>query len=909
MSLGKSKLSLWFSGKSVPEDDRPFAVLVELLEARAERTSSTSRRGLAAWRGWRKAADQERGGEARGARQSAGEDPAAAAARPGTYSVRPPYGELPARLHGRDGLLADLEQALTEGHEQVQVLHGLGGCGKTATALRLARHARDLGQQVFWVSATTNERLLTGMAQIARELGAPDDDLDHAWAGRSSALDLVWRHLNRAGERWLLVVDAVDDLSVVASEHGLSGDGTGWIRPSRSGLTVVTSRVGNPLLWGTESVCRVVDVLSADDGAKVLIDLAGEVGPVEEARALALRLGGLPLALHLAGSYLGKVRRNLGSAFGAIRARPVGDFTGYTAELDRLGAPLLDAGEPLRFGTDAGRLRRLVSHTWEMSLDLLTQQGLPEARLLMRVLSCFAPGPFPAVLLAHGLITPEGKSPEGFQDGEAAVDALVDVGLLRMVDANVSIGETGAANAADLCVAAHPLVLEMNAAQVRSGNGAAEIWRAAADVTRWMGGDTHAPDQWRKWQVLVPHLLAALHDAPSDDVDSLTWFVEAGWAAYSYCLASNHRDQARELLTLMMERTAALPASRPVVGAIRSQYYEAVSNVEEARRLFEESLAERGPADMTTLEFQFRWARVLQSTGQLPAAEEQLCAVLDRLDSPATAAKGLLVRAVLVHVLAEQQKDERAASEAQALLSVVASDPAELDLTVLHHVGHALAEGRHTDQAESMYAMLLARLDEAREQLSPLYLDISLQLLDLLMHGQRGRAAIALISRVLGLYMPAANGSPAHPEMLAELIQTRLGLQLELEEHGDAETELRELLRDQLRATGESGLLVIELRIASARLFMARRDFAQARKQLELAEEAAASAASGTVPRWTLPLWTARCLCAQDRCAEALSRYEQAVALLADDPDGMACVMEEAAGCLAATSGLPRRRV
>ncbi|MDH6544206.1 hypothetical protein [Streptomyces sp. SPB4] len=111
-------------------------------------------------------------------------------------------------------------------------------------------------------------------------------------------------------------------------------------------------------------------------------------------------------------------------------------------------------------------------------------------------------------------------------------------------------------------------------------------------------------------------------------------------------------------------------------------------------------------------------------------------------------------------------------------------------------------------------------------------LDISLQLLDLLMHGQRGRAALALISRVPGLHMPAANGSS-----------------------------------DQLRATWESGLLVIELRIISARLFMARRAFAQARKQLEPAGEAAASAAGGRAPRWTLPLWTAGYLCAQDRCA------------------------------------------
>ncbi|CAM5715540.1 hypothetical protein SALBM135S_01246 [Streptomyces alboniger] len=123
----------------------------------------------------------------------------------------------------------------------------------------------------------------------------------------------------------------------------------------------------------------------------------------------------------------------------------------------------------------------------------------------------------------------------------------------------------------------------------------------------------------------------------------MAWFVEVGWASYGYCLASNHRGRAHELLRLMMERAAALPENRPVVGAIRGQYYEAIGNVDEARRLFEESRAERGPQDAETLQFQFRWARALQSTGQLPAAEEQLRAILDGLRSSGSVSNRLLI--------------------------------------------------------------------------------------------------------------------------------------------------------------------------------------------------------------------------------------------------------------------------
>ncbi|GHH24787.1 hypothetical protein [Streptomyces rubradiris] len=59
VNLGKSKLSAWFNGISVPTSGRPFTVLVELLEARAQQKSGTPKRGLPAWQAMRKAADNE----------------------------------------------------------------------------------------------------------------------------------------------------------------------------------------------------------------------------------------------------------------------------------------------------------------------------------------------------------------------------------------------------------------------------------------------------------------------------------------------------------------------------------------------------------------------------------------------------------------------------------------------------------------------------------------------------------------------------------------------------------------------------------------------------------------------------------------------------------------------------------
>ncbi|MEU6655675.1 hypothetical protein ABZ904_41475 [Streptomyces sp. NPDC046900] len=64
VNLTKGKLSAWFKGMSVPADGRPFELLVELLEARAQQRSGTPRRGLPQWQAMRKAAaiEQRRAG-------------------------------------------------------------------------------------------------------------------------------------------------------------------------------------------------------------------------------------------------------------------------------------------------------------------------------------------------------------------------------------------------------------------------------------------------------------------------------------------------------------------------------------------------------------------------------------------------------------------------------------------------------------------------------------------------------------------------------------------------------------------------------------------------------------------------------------------------------------------------------
>lgn len=217
-------------------------------------------------------------------------------------SLRAPYGELPRSVRGRDQLLAILREELTRPTGRVQVLEGLGGCGKTTVALQLAAEAHARHLDVYWISAATREGISTGMQWVARRLGVDEGLIQAAWSGQESATDLVWAALDAAPLPWLLVVDNADQPQWLCS-GGAPGDGTGWVRPSPAGLALVTTRAGGPEPWGAEAQRHTVEALSPEHGGEVLMDLAPDAGSAVDAERLSERLGGLPLALWLAGSF------------------------------------------------------------------------------------------------------------------------------------------------------------------------------------------------------------------------------------------------------------------------------------------------------------------------------------------------------------------------------------------------------------------------------------------------------------------------------------------------------------------------------------------------------------------------------------------------------------------------------
>jgi hypothetical protein len=298
----------------------------------------------------------------------------------GGLSVALPTGRLPAEIRGRDTLLAELRQSLRPATRatgrvppaRVWVLAGMGGLGKSTVALALAQGARTAGWRVWWVNASDAASLTGGMLEILGQLGAPESVLRPVREGTPTAADRAWEYLNgghRAGQKWLLVLDNADHPSVLAA-HGSAtpGDHAGWIRPKPNGVVIVTTRVKDRAIWGPDLAVRELTPLDDSTSAKVLADLVPHISDPDgkQARQLGSRLGGLPLALHLAGAYLA-------SPFARWHT-----FADYRRALDSVELPTALAD----LDGSGAQTRVTIQQTWELSLDALVNDRIGHCSLM-----------------------------------------------------------------------------------------------------------------------------------------------------------------------------------------------------------------------------------------------------------------------------------------------------------------------------------------------------------------------------------------------------------------------------------------------------------------------------------------------------------------------------------------------
>jgi CRP-like cAMP-binding protein/tetratricopeptide (TPR) repeat protein len=732
---------------------------------------------------------------------------------PGALPVAP-LGLLPAEVRGRDELLAELRRPLSRlprRSGRAWVIAGMGGLGKSTVALAVARAAKARGWRVWWVAAGDAASLTGGMLEVLRELGAPESVTVPVREGAPTAPGRAWEFLNGmhpAGRRWLLVFDGADSPGVLAAAGSATpADGTGWLRPDPAGMVIVTTRNRDARVWGTAVSLRELRPLDDQAAADVLHDMAPGVPDSgdRQARDLARRLGGLPLALHLAGAYLASPFARWAS------------FEDYRKALDSVEFPeaLGEVDEP---GANA---RATIQRTWDLSLDALAVDGRPQARPLLHVLSCYAPAtpipawllrPLPLAALAGGAGGAAGRAPVSSDREQSrrlreGLHGLSSTGLIDNAE-----GGPGDANA----VTVHPVVADVNRSRLPAMDRAERTAVCDAVVALLQAGtaglDSERPADWPHWTLLFPHVNAVLELAPVLDGTVLSRLLLIGAAATEALLRSGRLAAAEKLAWAGAEAAAFAAADDPARLTARGSLAQALDRRgrnSDAERLYRELLADKrrvlGEDAPDTLATRHDLARAIGLQGRYAEAEELyggLLADQRRVlgnDHPDT----LATRHDLTRMMGRQGRNAEAERLCRAVLAArrrVLGDEHPDTLATRHSLARmAGMQGRYRE-AEELYRLVLADRRRVLGEEHPDTLATRHRLARMIgLQGRYGEAeelcrqVLADRRRVLGA---------EHPDNLAtwHRLARMVGLQ---GRYAEAERLFRQVLADRSRVLGE----------------------------------------------------------------------------------------------------------
>ncbi|MET8379311.1 FxSxx-COOH system tetratricopeptide repeat protein [Streptomyces microflavus] len=409
----------------------------------------------------------------------------------GGHSMNPPA--VSAQVRGREAELEQIGARVRGSGGGMVVVCGAGGLGKTTLVAEAAAHARAQGQAVVWIRWRDDpDQLGQDLAQAAHILGLPDSRLEAARTGRVSLGDAVWEHLADV-KGWLIVVDNVDNPSRVGPGSGPPAAYRGWLRPHGGGVLLVTSRDSSRQTWGPDADLIHLQPLADDAGGAVLLDAAPHAGTEAEAEALAVRLGGLPLALNAAGTYL------------SVPTSRHRTFTAYQHALEAEFADLLGAEHP-GAAANPEAARRVVRHTWDLSLDQLDRDGYTLARPVLQLLALLEPAPVPRTLITPELVTDATGLPATAATVDAALAGLHQYGLLHTPGAANGY-EPGSPAVGQLQL--HPLVREVTAHTLTRPEPT-DTWLTAIDthLTRAVDAVAGMPGRagWPTARLLAPHL-------------------------------------------------------------------------------------------------------------------------------------------------------------------------------------------------------------------------------------------------------------------------------------------------------------------------------------------------------------------------------------------------------------------
>ncbi|CAG0961345.1 hypothetical protein METP3_00846 [Methanosarcinales archaeon] len=267
------------------------------------------------------------------------------------------------QLHG--ALKLDRAMALS----QPQAISGLGGIGKTQTAIEYAYKYKDEYKAVFWVNADSKESIISSFVKIAGLLNLPvKDDKEQELIADSV------KHWLETNSRWLLIFDNADDPKLV--EKYFPFQSKGYILLTSRAQIFANLRIMKPMK---------MDEMSPDESKQFLLRRTGrndiplnqiETDAIEQ---LGKELDYFPLALEQAGAF--------------IHEKSSG-FYDYLISYRKRGLQLLEE-------TKSDMYPKSIATTWSLNFEQIKQTSNASIDLLY-VSAFLSPYSIPFELIALG---------------------------------------------------------------------------------------------------------------------------------------------------------------------------------------------------------------------------------------------------------------------------------------------------------------------------------------------------------------------------------------------------------------------------------------------------------------------------------------------------------------------------
>ena len=312
---------------------------------------------------------------------------------------------------GREEILDQLSTALHNEKsaaltQSPQAISGLGGLGKTQTALEYAyRHQSDY-QTILWLNADSRTQLLSDINAIAQLLDLPERHQQD-----SSLLLTGFKRWLQQNQNWLLILDNADDLDLIKE-----------LLPRKTrGSTLITTR---SQITGTIAHRIEIEKMNPKEGALFLLRRTGILAPEDpfeqasqqhqqQAKEITNLMDGLPLALDQAGAYIDETRCGLDGYIHLFQTR-------QHDLLKRRGKHVLDHPDP-------------VATTWSLSFEKV-QQANPMAVDILSLCAFLDPESIFEEIFTEGasqlgpVLSTIDEDPLAFND---AITSLLNYSLIR----------------------------------------------------------------------------------------------------------------------------------------------------------------------------------------------------------------------------------------------------------------------------------------------------------------------------------------------------------------------------------------------------------------------------------------------------------------------------------------------